>query len=235
MRILEEAEQEVFTTENKIDCWNRIGVWGDKRPRCSKLTTALHCRNCEIFAFAGRGMLDRGVPEGYLDEWSDVLNKQKTQHVAAYESMLVFRLGDEWIAIPTKFVKEITQMGAIHRLPHRDQNLIKGLANVRGELKICISLGMLLQLKRGAGKKKANTQGIYERIVVAVHKDTEFVFPVSQVEGLLRYHNSQLENVPATIINAKAAFSLGMLTTPEKHIACLNHDLLFEALDKKLV
>jgi len=219
----------------KVACWNAIGVWGNQRPRCERLETVLHCRNCDVFASAGRGMLDRGLPEGYLDEWSEVFYQEKKPLVNASESVLVFRLGNEWIALPTHFVKEITQVGAIHKIPHRDENLVKGLANVRGELKICISLGHLLQLDRVNRSKLGRLQGVYERIVVVIHKDTEFVFPVSEVDGLVRYHPSQLENVPATITNAKAAFTTGVLMIEQKYIACLDHDLLFEVLDKRLL
>ena len=156
---------------------------------------------------------------------------------------MVFRLGDEWIAIPTNFVKEITQVGAIHKIPHRDENLVKGLANVRGELKICISLGSLLQLDRGRQNRRSRLQGVYERIVVVIHKETEFVFPVSEIEGLVRYHPNNLENVPATITNARAAFTTGILLIGSdervskdemKHVACLDHEMLFESLDKRL-
>lgn len=220
----------------KVACWNLDGVWGRVRPRCPKLQKVLHCRNCEVFASAGRGMLDRSLPDGYIDEWSEIFYLEKKKLVTAKESVLVFRLGDEWIAIPTRFVKEITSMGEIHKIPHRDEYLVRGLANVRGELKICISLGSLLQLERGTNKQRSRSQGVYERIVVVIHKETEFVFPVSEVQGLVRYHQSQLENVPATITNAKAAFTTGvLLLEDEKHVACLDHDLLFEALDRRLL
>ena len=50
------------------DCWNRIGVTGDRS--CPELNTFVHCRNCPVFAAAARAFFDRPAPEGYLAEWS---------------------------------------------------------------------------------------------------------------------------------------------------------------------
>ena len=52
-------------------CWNRIGVRGDRS--CPELAKHTHCRNCPVFAAAGRRFLDAPSPAGYLDEWTDRL------------------------------------------------------------------------------------------------------------------------------------------------------------------
>ena len=49
------------------DCWNRIGVYGDRS--CPELSTFVHCRNCPVFAAAARSLLRPPRPEGYLAEW----------------------------------------------------------------------------------------------------------------------------------------------------------------------
>ncbi len=43
------------------DCWNRIGVNGDRS--CPELTSFVHCRNCPVFAAAARSFFDRPAPE----------------------------------------------------------------------------------------------------------------------------------------------------------------------------
>src|SRR3954453_6214704 len=53
------------------DCWNRIGTSGDRS--CPGLRTAIHCRNCPVFASAARTFFDRAAPEGYLAEWTQWL------------------------------------------------------------------------------------------------------------------------------------------------------------------
>ena len=39
------------------DCWNRIGVFGDKS--CPRLERHIHCRNCEVYGAAAIALLDR--------------------------------------------------------------------------------------------------------------------------------------------------------------------------------
>ena len=55
------------------DCWNRIGVNGDRT--CPELEEHVHCRNCPVFAGAARGFFDRRAPEGYLAEWAELLGR----------------------------------------------------------------------------------------------------------------------------------------------------------------
>src|ERR1700733_11671904 len=50
------------------DCWNHIGVAGDRS--CPELETFIHCRNCPVFSAAARTFFDRPAPEGYLAGWS---------------------------------------------------------------------------------------------------------------------------------------------------------------------
>ena len=61
-------------------CWNDIGVSGDSS--CAELKTVIHCRNCSVYRGAGRTLLQRNSPEGYVEEWTDIL-AQDWQEAAA--------------------------------------------------------------------------------------------------------------------------------------------------------
>ena len=39
------------------DCWNRIGIHGDKS--CPLLSEHIHCRNCAVYSAAATRLLDR--------------------------------------------------------------------------------------------------------------------------------------------------------------------------------
>ncbi len=39
------------------DCWNRIGIHGDKT--CPLLADHIHCRNCAVYSAAATRLLDR--------------------------------------------------------------------------------------------------------------------------------------------------------------------------------
>src|SRR6185437_11805294 len=81
------------------DCWNRIGVRGDFS--CPKLETYIHCRNCPVHAAAGTVLLDREPQPGHLAEWTRHIAREKPAPEAGAQSVVVFRIGAEWLALPT--------------------------------------------------------------------------------------------------------------------------------------
>lgn len=88
-------------------CWNRIGVWGDRS--CPELEAVTHCHNCPVFAAAGRSFLDAPSPPDYLDEWTRRLALPDGADAADVHSLLVFRLGSEWLALPVGVLVEVTR------------------------------------------------------------------------------------------------------------------------------
>ena len=194
------------------DCWNRIGVWGTQTPRCEKLADVIHCRNCEVYASAGRQMLDRTLPDDYENTWANVYAESKQQELAGTEAITVFRLGHEWMAIPTAKVDEITDVRTVHSIPHHPAPEIRGLVNLRGQLRICFSLGQLMNIEKaetcsGQDEKKR----IYERMMAITHNHSQYVFLVSEVRGTHRYHPQQLKEPPATLSQATGTYTTGIL------------------------
>src|SRR5262249_26555605 len=142
------------------DCWQRIGVAGDRS--CPELNTFIHCRNCPVFANAARSFFDRPAPEGYLAEWTRWLadadglgpraepeatkeeDKGDTQSQREGISVLIFRLGEEWLALRTGAVVEVTTPRPVHRVPHRSNRVFTGLVNLQGQAQLCVSLHGLL-------------------------------------------------------------------------------------------
>lgn len=113
------------------DCWNQIGVAGDGT--CPELERVVHCRNCPVYSASGRHLLEREPPEDYLREWTQALAEEKGEDKAADTlSVLIFRLGQEWLALPTHVCQEVAEMRPIHILPHRSGPVLLGLANIRG-------------------------------------------------------------------------------------------------------
>src|SRR5437867_12489360 len=88
------------------DCWNRIGVRGDRS--CPELAQVGHCHNCGVFAAAGRNFLNALSPPGYVDEWTERLAAPLEVAAANLQSVFVFRLADEWLALPVAVLVEVT-------------------------------------------------------------------------------------------------------------------------------
>ncbi|TNF36192.1 MAG: chemotaxis protein CheW, partial [Gammaproteobacteria bacterium] len=143
------------------DCWNKIGIWGKEKPRCRELDELVHCNNCPVYAEAGRMLLGRPVDKNYLDEWLGNLSKPRDEASDQTHSALCFRLGDEWFALPSAIIREITHCSKHHSLPHRKNRVLRGLVNVRGELLLCFSLGALFQLQKS--EKELASIHVHER------------------------------------------------------------------------
>ena len=79
------------------DCWNRIGVQGDKS--CPELHRHIHCRNCPTFEQGAHALLNRTPPDGYIEEWTQFLARAKETEVGFTDAAFVFRIGPEWLAL----------------------------------------------------------------------------------------------------------------------------------------
>ena len=216
------------------DCWNRIGVWAADGASCEVLQRVIHCRNCERYTAAGRRILDRPMPEGYQEEWSRVYGRRKEQHLQHTHSVVIFRLGDDWLSLPSHLVREITTLKPIHGLPHRGHGLVRGLVNIRGELRICVSLGNLLGLHQGEITSRDLGYDVFARMMLIDRDGEQFVFPVTEVQGTHRFAGSELQAVPTTIGKAKATYTRNILKWKERNVACLDEELLLYALRKDL-
>ena len=214
------------------DCWNKIGVRGDAS--CPELAKQIHCRNCPKYSAAASLLLDRDLPPDYREEWRIHFSRE---HVGEdrdekldSKSIVVFRIGDEWLALPTGVFVEFIEMRAIHTLPHRRHGILLGLTNVRGELLICVALDKVL----GVNKESTipRQRSLSKRLVVIRDQHSRIVFPVDEVQGILRFHPDELMPVPATV--AKASHTKAILPWGDQAIAYLDEALLFYSLQRSL-
>lgn len=215
------------------DCWNRIGVWSKDQASCPELEQVVHCRNCALYSAAGRQVLDRPTSADYQQEWTKRFSEPRTEDNCDLQSALLFRLGDEWLAIESRCIDEITPLRSIHSLPRTEGTLVKGLVNIRGELKLCVSLGALLQLEK-AREDHLDDREIHERMISISLDDQSFVFPASEVHGVHHYSEDVLQASPVTVSRSKSSFTTGILEWRDRHVGVLETELVFYALAKGL-
>ncbi|MBI3900007.1 MAG: purine-binding chemotaxis protein CheW [Gammaproteobacteria bacterium] len=209
------------------DCWNKIGVHGDSS--CPQLAQHIHCRNCPVFAAAATELLDGELPADYLQEWTRHFAQSQQIGQLNTESAVIFRIGVEWLALPTALFNEVAEHRAIHVLPHRRSSMILGLANVRGELLICVALDQTLGLEVVAESKRER-----QRLLVTSHEGNRLAFPVDEVHGTHRFHPQELMSVPATVAKATATYTKAILPWQQKSVGLLDHQLLFYTLNRGL-
>lgn len=211
------------------DCWNRIGVRGGGS--CERLEQYVHCRNCPTFSAAAAVLLERELPPGYAAECADHFARPLHRERAGTRAILVFRIGGEWFSLPSSLCSEVLDMRPVHTLPHRQNLILQGVTNVRGELLVCVSLGNLLGVE---ADHKTRRRGAYRRLVVIHGEGGRLVFPADDVHGILLFHPDELREVPATVAKAAAAYTTATLPWKDRNIGCLDAPLLLYVLNRSL-
>ena len=211
-------------------CWNQIGVYGNGS--CQELRQVIHCRNCPVYSHAGAQLLNRPVPAGYREEWTEHFAQTKTPRVPDKISALLFRLNNEWLALPTQAFQEVAEQRHIHSLPHRRQGIVLGLTNIRGELVICVSLGRVLGVEKMEGGPARTTN---DRLLVTNWDGQRLAFPVNEVYGIHRFEPQQLKPPPATVSKSSETYSRAIVQWQQHAIGFLNADLLFSNLNRSLI
>jgi len=214
-------------------CWNEIGAWGNGT--CPELAGVIHCRNCPVYARAAVELLDREPPEGYTREGAARLAQIESPQARGSGSAVLFRLGPEWLALATSVFKEVCELRPIHSLPHQRGGVVQGIANIRGELLVCVSLTALLGITSvPTPAKTGSVMTVTERLLVTSHEGERLVFPVDEVHGIHRFEQSDLREAPATVARAAATYTRAMLVWKDRAVGVLDHSLLFSALNRSL-
>ncbi len=216
-------------------CWNKIGVQGDLS--CPELVQHIHCRNCPVYIAAAATLLDRAIPDGHVDERTEYFAQKKQSHGQDRRSLTIFRIGVEWLALPTSTLVEVVDLRPIHTLPHHKGSVLIGLVNVRGELLICVSLGKLLGLGQAAGLPQESTQTLqtlYSRLLVIQGDGGRLVFPVDEIHGVERCDREELQEVPVTVAKATATYSTAIWPWRGHAVGCLDEQLLMYTLNRSL-
>ncbi|WP_445682253.1 chemotaxis protein CheW [Radicibacter daui] len=211
------------------DCWNRIGIRGDRS--CEKLTEHIHCRNCPVHAEAAVLMLDRysaGTDTGFEERAApegDTGPRQPT---------LIFRIGDEWLGLATTFLLEVSPVAPIHTLPHQRSRSLMGLTNVRGTLAACLSLPELLGIAGAGGSPAATGRRVVPLMLILSAPGGPLVTPVEEVAGI--------DAIPlATIVEPAGgaevgapSFTRGVLQWQGRSVTLLDGDTLMAAMTRSL-
>jgi chemotaxis-related protein WspD len=228
------------------DCWSTIGVSGNGT--CRELQGFVHCRNCPVYSAAGIQLLDRPLPADYRRERTGHYADAKKLTQPTNTSLVVFRVGQEWLALPTSAFQEIAERRHIHTLPHRRRSVVVGLVNVRGELLICVSVARLLGLPGDEWRVTSAEQSPtpshvtrhallatrHARLLVANWDGQRVAFPVDEVFGIHRFHLDEMKEPPATISKSTLAYTQGVFAWRERSVGFLDADLLFRALNPAL-
>ncbi len=213
------------------DCWQHIGVWGNGS--CGELTAHLHCRNCPTYAAAAMRLLDARSPADYRQEWTAHLAARAVVADAG-QPFLVFRIGDEWLALDIGIMEEVGETRPIHTLPHRREGVLLGVVNVRGELLVCVSVGRLLGVAKGVGSGETLPEKSAGRMLVVNHAGERVAFPVTEVRGVQHLVVPAEPPPPALDDQVMGAAGRSRVEWRGRSVCCLDEVKLFAALNRSL-
>ncbi|MGF0239620.1 chemotaxis protein CheW [Rhodococcus sp. IEGM1300] len=208
------------------DCWNRIGIHGDKS--CPLLAEHIHCRNCAVYSAAATRLLDRYALQtqerGPVRAVAD--DEVKTR------SLLMFRLGEEWLALTTRSLVEVAPLQAIHSLPHQRSQALLGVANVRGALVACLSLVELLGLD-GVSNVASGARVIPRMLIIAA-RGGPVVVPVDEVDGIHAIDERILDAASRSGTQASGKYTRGVLQFKGRSLRWLDEEQLLSAVTRSL-
>jgi len=208
------------------DCWNRIGVHGDKS--CPLLNDHVHCRNCAVYSAAATRLLDRYA----LQQEDRVQVSGAVESEVKARSLLMFRLGEEWLALATRSLVEVAPLQGIHSLPHQRSRALLGVANVRGALVACLSLVELLGLD-GASSVASGARVMPRMLIIAAHGGP-VVVPVDEVDGIHAIDERILEASSRSGTQASGKFTRGVLQFKGRSLRWLDEEQLLSAVTRSL-
>lgn len=181
-------------------------------------------------------LLNRQPDERYIKEWTALLQIQHVpSEVTAEISVVIFRLGAEWLALSTHIFAEIADCRSVHSLPHRTNNIFLGVTNLRGQLHLCVALHNLLEIEQTKKVRITELQTAYKRMISIQQKGQNWVFPVNEVHGILRCDSSVLENVPVTVAKSTANYLRGVIRWEGRDVGYLDEELLLESLKRSVL
>ncbi|MDO7899264.1 chemotaxis protein CheW [Pseudomonas citrulli] len=204
------------------DCWNRIGIHGDKS--CPLLVEHIHCRNCSVYSAAATRLLDRYA----LQQDDRALVHTAVDSDIVTRSLLIFRLGEEWLGLATRSLVEVATLQPIHSLPHQRSRALLGVANVRGALVACLSLVELLDLEPGGGPV-AGARNLPRMLIVSA-KGGPVVVPVDEVDGI----HAIDERILASASPSAGKYTRGVLPYKGRSLRWLDEEQLLSAVTRSL-
>lgn len=212
-------------------CWSQSGVYGDSS--CPELHQFVHCRNCPVYSAAAIRLLDRPLPPNYRREWTQHFAEQKQHPAPGGISVVLFRIQAKWLALPTHSFQEIAEKRPVHSLPNRPGSIVLGLANVRGELVTCVSLGHLLGIEPMPAPHVIRLE--YRHLLIVQWEANKLAFPVDEVHGPNRFSPQDFRKLPSTVSGtANPSCAKRLLSWQNRTVGLLDPDLLPSRLSQYL-
>lgn len=151
--------------------------------------------------------------------------------------LLLFRLGDEWLALPASAIESVAPMCGWHSVPGHRQPACLGLVNLRGALVPCVSLEALLGVQPTPRAETVPSNALRtsaSRLLALRHGHHLSAFPVAEVHGTVTPARQALGPVPSTALGASDGLAVAVLPWREHIVGVLDPLRVGAAFDRSL-
>jgi len=111
---------------------------------------------------------------------------------------------------------------------------VLGVANVRGELLVCVSLQAILHLREDVPVGTSKTNSAPQSLLVVGWPEGAVAMPIHEAQGVNRFHEQDLKQVPATVAKAEATYTRAVLPLGKRMVGLLDTDLLCHTIGRSL-
>ena len=186
-----------------------------------------------VYAARGKELFDRVPPPNYREEWAERLSASDEETSTDVMNLLVFRVAEEWLACDIKMVVEVTTARSAHRIPHRSNQVLAGIVNIRGELHLAVRLEPLLGLPVDINAAFSEDDSV-RRLLVLEHSGSRWAASIDEVHGVYQFAALDRLNVPATVAKQRSSLISEVYPWEQRQVGRLNGTKLFEALRGKI-
>lgn len=153
--------------------------------------------------------------------------KKKLMEGSLAPSLVLFRIQKQWLALRTQCFHEVSEPLTIHTIPQKTNEVFLGLVNHRGTLRLCVSLGKLLDLPEKENDEEKQKR-IFPRMIVLQQGEMRWLSPVDEVYGLVRFHSKEIREEE----HPSVPFTIGTVQWEGKELCILDDPRMFKEIER---
>lgn len=140
--------------------------------------------------------------------------------------LLLFRLGEEWYAVPIEGVREIYNDYTVTRIP-RVPDFILGVINVRGEIVSVTNLG---EMMRVPSRTELDADELLPSAIIVATEECVTAIVVDEIGDIVDVPTDSIEPPLSTLDKAQAEFVSGSVYVEGQLIGIVNLNKVLEPI-----
>ncbi|SEP57710.1 chemotaxis protein CheW [Piscibacillus halophilus] len=137
------------------------------------------------------------------------------------QKFIVFKLDQEFYAIPVRLVQSIERIQSITRVPNT-KSFVKGIMNLRGIITPVIDLRERLKLN-------AKAEDDHTRVIIAHLQDDSTGLIVDEANDVIEIDESNIKPTPETFDQVQMDYITGVIKDEDRLIVLLDLNQIFNS------